>query len=171
MWRGKELTMTLTRYDYDPVNHRVAFRGSPCVPTRMAWEVKHAIHLQLRSISEGSDTAASFAKNVRGVGSATQLFPVPGYPTATRSRHDPDFSFLHIVSRSSGISKYPGVIMEFSESDKTNLNKKDVEHLARKYIRYSKGAVRAVVCVEITYSKDEDGKKEKGKAELSVWRP
>jgi hypothetical protein len=74
----------------------------------------------------------------------------------SKSKYEPDASFKHEGAQ------YPGVIIEVAYSQK----KKRLAQLADNYLMDSDTSVRAVVCLDIEY-----GKNESRKATLSIWRP
>ena len=103
---------------------------------------------QLRQFSQGSGSAADFAKDIRDVGSATIKSRDPEYGT-----HDPDSSFQHLDS------PLPTVIIEVAHSQ----SGRRLRTLAEEYILGSDLAIRVVVGLDIEYSKSK-------RAAFSVWR-
>ena len=103
---------------------------------------------QLRLLSSESSPAGNFAKNIRDVGSATIRARDPDYGS-----HDPDSSFQHLNS------PLPTVIIEVAHSQDGRV----LRRLAEEYILGSDLAIRAVVGVDIEYSKSK-------RAAFSVWR-
>lgn len=103
---------------------------------------------QLRLLSQGSGSAADFAKGIRDVGSATIRPRDPEYGT-----HDPDSSFQHLNS------PMPTVIIEVAHSQ----NGRRLRTLAEEYLLGSDLAIRVVVGIDIEYSKSK-------RAAFSVWR-
>jgi hypothetical protein len=116
--------------------------------------VEDEIRSQLKAIRSGSDRKARFAQKVRPARSSEIEFPAGASPI--KSKYEPDASFRH------DDAQYPGVIIEVAYSQK----KKRLARLADNYLIDSDTSVRAVVCLDIEY-----GKNESRKATLSIWRP
>jgi hypothetical protein len=115
---------------------------------QLASSIVEVILQQLYSIANGAGPAAHFAQKIRLTGSPTITFDDPQF-----GRHEPDASFKHADS------KYPGVVIEVSYSQK----RRDLPRLADDYILGSDAIIRAVVGVDIDY---------RGKtASVSIWRP
>jgi hypothetical protein len=117
--------------------------------------VERTICAQLELIGNGSDRAALFAQKVRPAGSTEIYFPVDDAPPGTKSKYEPDATFLHDGA------EYPGVIIEVSYSHK----RKRLSRLAEEYLLDSNASVQVVVGLDIEY-----GGKKSRKATLSVWR-
>jgi hypothetical protein len=103
---------------------------------------------QLKSIASGVGPAASFAQEIMNTNTTTIEFDSRRY-----AKHSPDGSFKHIDAQ------YPGVVMEVSYSQK----RKDLQALARDYIRGSEASIQVVIGIDLEYT----GRK----ATLTVWRP
>ncbi|CAG5152965.1 uncharacterized protein ALTATR162_LOCUS2982 [Alternaria atra] len=117
--------------------------------------VEDAIRSQLKVIRSGSGKEARFARKVRPARSTEIEFPVENASSSRKSRYEPDASFWH------DDAEYPGVIIEVAYSQK----RKRLARLAEDYLLDSDANVRAVVGLDIEYSKNESRK-----ATLSVWR-
>ncbi|KAL5399739.1 hypothetical protein PMIN02_000443 [Paraphaeosphaeria minitans] len=74
---------------------------------------------------------------------------------SSKSKYEPDASFRHEEA------KHPGVVIEVAYSQK----KERLRRLAENYLLDSDANIRAVVCLDIEYSK------ESRKATVSIWRP
>jgi hypothetical protein len=116
--------------------------------------VEDEIRNQLRVIRSGFDRKAQFAQKVRPTRSTEIRFPAGASPS--KSKYEPDASFKHKDA------EYPGVIIEVAYSQK----KKRLAQLADNYLMDSDTSIRAVVCLDIEYGKDESRR-----ATLSIWRP
>lgn len=109
------------------------------------WEVTR----QLRELSTGNDTSATFARDIGPCGSATIDLTDAGY-----GKHDPDAQFLHLHA------KYPAVVLEVSYSQR----RKDIPYIADDYILGSNGNIKRVIGIDIGYPPSK-------KATLSAWKP
>ncbi|KAH8722734.1 hypothetical protein GQ44DRAFT_729367 [Phaeosphaeriaceae sp. PMI808] len=131
------------KYDYNAETYRLVVRLPTDVHKLFLGDLRDAISSQLKSIREGSDDAAAFARRVYSARSSEIYFPVENDSSGRKSKHDPDQSFWHERAR------YPGVIIEVAYSQK----KKRLERLAEGYLLDSDANVQAVVGLDIGYGK------------------
>lgn len=117
--------------------------------------VEDAIRTQLKSIRDGTDKAAIFARKVRPARSTEICFPLEEASSNAKTKHEPDASFWH------DDAQYPGVVIEVAYSQK----KKCLNRLAEDYLLDSDASIQVVVGLDIDY-----GKKGSRMATLSVWR-
>ena len=136
------------RVDYFPSVEFIVFRMPTKVHEQFSRSLSGRIMEQLGQISQGSGSAADFAKDVRDVGSATIRPRDPEYGT-----HDPDSSFQHLKS------PLPTVIIEVAHSQ----SGRRLRTLAEDYLLGSDLAIRVVVGVDIEYNRSK-------RAAFSVWR-
>lgn len=99
-----------------------------------------------------------FAKQIKDGGSSRVLLmegmtqgEEPNESAVPPQRH-PDGQFQHYQAA------YPGVVLEVSYSQ----DGKDLERLAWEYIQGSNGDIKAVIGIDINYTKDST---------ISLWRP
>lgn len=115
-------------------------------------KIEDDIRSQLKTIRDGSDSAALFAQKIIPIRSTTITFPL-----STKSKHDPDTSFEHEDA------EYPGVVVEVGYSQKS----KRLGRLAEDYLLDSDANIQVVVGLDIEYGKNKESSR---KATLSVWR-
>ncbi|KAH8812494.1 hypothetical protein F5884DRAFT_785557 [Xylogone sp. PMI_703] len=137
------------RYDYFPSSNRFILRMPIAVHEMVKINIIEELQRQLRSIAEGDNQSAEFARALSLRGSTTIKFKDPEY-----GEHSPDSQFQHAKER------YPGVVIEVSYASK----RKDLYRLADDYILGSDGDIQVVVGIDVEYR----GSK---KATLSIWRP
>ena len=82
-----------SRYDYDAIYHRLVVRMPTAVHELFVARVEDTIFKRLKSIREGSDGAAAFARKIYPTRSTGIYLPVDDATPDIKSKHEPDASF------------------------------------------------------------------------------
>ncbi|KAL4948879.1 hypothetical protein BDW69DRAFT_175633 [Aspergillus filifer] len=142
------------RYDYEPLESRLAIRMPTPLHETFCAKVVLKIISQLESVEREGGNGADFAKNINYFASSRLDLPYDSSDDKTLyTRREPDASFGHPKAR------YPGVIIEVCYSQKG----RQIPALADDYILNSNGSINAVIFLDIEYRGKE--------ASFSIWRP
>lgn len=149
------------RFDCDPEHFTLRMPSPPheILATSLAGSIAGGIS----DIGRDNIDAREFTSQLRPEGSARIIFPYKekqekqkkhkdGDSISERVRRQPDGQFRH------GRAKFPGVVIEVSYSQ----DGKQLSSLAKQYINYSDGNIKAVICVDINYGRQE--------STISLWK-
>lgn len=137
------------RYEYDCDDHVFTIRMSGPLHDYLQHRINFRVTTWLESLISGSGAVARFAKRVVSGSNRKVILNSPCREVC------PDGLFKYRGT------KWPGVILEISYSEKM----KDAQKKAEDYIKRSEGEVRMVIVVKTDY-----GKKATKEASFTIWR-
>ncbi|UPK91248.1 hypothetical protein LCI18_002183 [Fusarium solani-melongenae] len=154
-----EIEIAFRRFDYEPRHGRIILRIPSTTQEVFVQLIKSAIHDELARVASHDTKAGLFASQIVSAGSS-RIFLDDNEDsdsddrdvTLKNTRRQPDDQYQH------NKAAFPGVVIEVSSSE----DKKRLSKLAKQYIHFTCGNIKAVICIDINPGIHST---------ISVWRP
>ncbi|EMT69273.1 hypothetical protein FOC4_g10000585 [Fusarium odoratissimum] len=153
-----QIESAFKRFDYEPKSGRIILRMPSPIHDKFAASLVSFIEQEILRIGRENSKVRGFTSQLHTEGSSRIFLPYEekrenGDTIPKELRRQPDGQF-----RLEG-AKYPGLVFEVSYSQ----DKKQLSKLARQYIHYTDGNIKAVICIDINYGNTQ--------STISLWKP
>lgn len=150
-----QIESAFKRFDYEPKSGRIILRMPSPIHDTFVYSLSSSIEQEILRIGRDNSQLRGFTSQIKGSGSSRIYLGDKEKQDKILKclRRQPDGQFGHKEA------EYPGVVIEVSYSQ----DGKQLSKIAKQYIHYTDGNIKAVICLDINYGNTQ--------STVSLWRP
>ncbi|KAF5021479.1 hypothetical protein F66182_6479 [Fusarium sp. NRRL 66182] len=150
----EQIDSAFKRFDYDPKRGLIILRMTSPTHDTFVYSLSRSIDQEIQRVGRDNSQVSGFTSQIEGGGSSRIYLgdkeEQDEIPNCLRRQPDGQFRFEG--------AEFPGVVIEVSYSQ----DGKQLSKLAKQYINYSEGNIKAVICVDINYGNTQ--------STVSLWK-